>query len=106
MKVRRLGAGIVGLSLALLSVWQILSAAQGLEITALRSTVPPLTIVAPEGAADASRPLVLVGHGFAGSSVVMRGFALSLAHAGYTVVLWDFDGHGANPRCVAASIPS
>ena len=98
MKVRRLGAGIVGLSLALLSVWQILSAAQGLEITALRSTVPPLTIVAPEGAADASRPLVLVGHGFAGSSVVMRGFALSLAHAGYTVVLWDFDGHGANPR--------
>jgi pimeloyl-ACP methyl ester carboxylesterase len=79
-------------------VWQILSAAQGLEITALRSTAPPLTIVAPEGGADASRPLVLVGHGFAGSSVVMRGFALSLAHAGYTVVLWDFDGHGANPR--------
>ena len=28
----------------------------------------------------------------------MRGFALSLAYAGYVVVLWDFDGHGTNPR--------
>jgi pimeloyl-ACP methyl ester carboxylesterase len=28
----------------------------------------------------------------------MRGFSLSLAHAGYTVVAWDFDGHGANPN--------
>ena len=28
----------------------------------------------------------------------MRGFSLTLAHAGYSVVTWDFDGHGANPR--------
>jgi pimeloyl-ACP methyl ester carboxylesterase len=54
--------------------------------------------VTPESKVQEPRPLVLIGHGFAGSSVVMRGFALSLAHAGYTVVLWDFDGHGANPR--------
>jgi pimeloyl-ACP methyl ester carboxylesterase len=30
----------------------------------------------------------------------MRGFALTLAHAGYTTVLSDFDGHGTNPRSV------
>lgn len=28
----------------------------------------------------------------------MRGFALTLAHGGYTVVAWDFDGHGSNSR--------
>jgi len=84
--------------LVLLSVWQIQAATRGLEITPVRSTVPPLTLVAPEGATNGSRPLVLVGHGFAGSGVVMRGFALSLAHAGYVVALWDFDGHGTNPR--------
>jgi pimeloyl-ACP methyl ester carboxylesterase len=33
----------------------------------------------------------------------MRGFALTLAHAGYAVVMWDFDGHGQNPRPLASS---
>jgi len=28
----------------------------------------------------------------------MRGFAFSLAHAGYTTLSWDFNGHGANPN--------
>jgi hypothetical protein len=27
----------------------------------------------------------------------MRGFALSLAHAGFNVITWDFDGRGRNP---------
>jgi len=98
MKGSRWSVGAAGLLLLLLSVWQILAAAQGLQVTSLRSTVPPLTIVAPAGAANPSRPLVLIGHGFAGSGVVMRGFAFSLAHAGYVAVLWDFDGHGTNPR--------
>ncbi|UCC64716.1 MAG: alpha/beta fold hydrolase [Anaerolineae bacterium] len=102
MKASRWGVGIVGLALALFSTWQILAAAQGLEITTVRSTRLPLTVIAPEGAARASRPAVLIGHGFAGSGVVMRGFAFSLAHAGYAVVLWDFDGHGANPRPLAS----
>ena len=90
--------GLIGLLLLSLSVWQILAAAQGLEVTTLHSSQPPLTVMIPEGTADESRPVVLVGHGFAGSTAVMRGFGLTLAHAGYQVVLWDFDGHGANPR--------
>jgi pimeloyl-ACP methyl ester carboxylesterase len=98
MKRSHWGIGVVGILLVLLSIWQIGAARRGLEITTTRSTVPPLTIVTPEGAAPGSRPLVLVGHGLAGSSVVMQGFALSLAHAGYAVVLWDFDGHGTNPQ--------
>jgi alpha-beta hydrolase superfamily lysophospholipase len=29
--------------------------------------------------------------------VIMRGFALSLALAGFNVITWDFDGHGRDP---------
>ena len=97
---------MVGLLLVLLSVWQLAAATRGLEITNIRSTVPPLTIISPKEGEPSSRPLVLIGHGFAGSSVIMRGFALSLAHTGYTVVLWDFDGHGTNPQPLASDMRS
>jgi pimeloyl-ACP methyl ester carboxylesterase len=40
----------------------------------------------------------MMGHGFAGSGAIMRGFAYTLAHAGFVVGVWDFDGHGANPN--------
>jgi pimeloyl-ACP methyl ester carboxylesterase len=36
------------------------------------------------------------GYGFAGSKQLMLGYGHVLAHAGYAVILWDFDGHGAN----------
>jgi dienelactone hydrolase len=98
--------GMVGLLLVLLSVWQLAAATRGLEITNIRSAVPPLTIISPKEGEPSSRPLVLIGHGFAGSSVIMRGFALSLAHAGYTVVLWDFDSHGTNPQPLASAMRS
>ncbi len=48
MKRPHWGIGGVGLLLMLFSVWQILAATQGLEITTIRSTAPPLTIVTPE----------------------------------------------------------
>ncbi len=98
MKTKRWLAGSIGLWLVLLAVWRITAAAQGLTVTPGRYGAPPYTVIAPEGAAAKPRPVVLIGHGFAGSSVVMRGFAFTLAHAGYPTVLWDFDGHGANPQ--------
>jgi pimeloyl-ACP methyl ester carboxylesterase len=96
VRTPRWGITAVGLLLVALSVWQIGVAAQGLDTITLRSTTPPLTVVTLKEGVPGGRPLVLIGHGFAGSGVVMRGFALSLAHAGYTAVLWDFDGHGSN----------
>ncbi len=93
---------LLGAVLLALALWQILVAGQGLEITTLRSTNPPLTIVAPAGIAPGERPLVLIAHGFAGSGTLMRGFAFTLAHAGYATVSWDFDGHGANPVALGA----
>lgn len=92
-----LSAGI-GLLFVLVSVWEIRSAERGLIITRLSSKNPPVTLITPDGEQDATRPLILIGHGFAGSGIIMRGFALTLAHAGYNVVLWDFSGHAANPQ--------
>lgn len=91
------GLGAVGAGLVLVAIWQIAGAGQGLQITEVRST-PPMTIIVPAGAAPGTRPLVLIAHGYAGSALIMRGFAFSLAHAGYATISWDFNGHGANPR--------
>jgi pimeloyl-ACP methyl ester carboxylesterase len=88
----------IGLILLAVSLIQIHAAARDLEIVKVPGSTLPTTIVAPSNARGSARPVVLIGHGFAGSSLLMRGFALSLAHAGYFVVSWDFDGHGANPR--------
>jgi pimeloyl-ACP methyl ester carboxylesterase len=57
-----------------------------------------VTLISPESDVGINRPLVLIGHGAAGSRVIMRGYALTLAHAGYNVALWDFSGHGDNPQ--------
>jgi pimeloyl-ACP methyl ester carboxylesterase len=86
-----------GFIFVIVSVWQIFAAQHGLDVINLHTTNPPITIITPSDALPASRPTVLIAHGFAGSSVLMRGFALTLAHAGYTTVSWDFDGHAANP---------
>jgi pimeloyl-ACP methyl ester carboxylesterase len=85
-----------GLFLIIVSIWQIFLAYDGLKVINLNNTNPPVTIIAPSNTDSASRPTLLIAHGFAGSSVLMRGFALTLAHAGFTTVSWDFQGHGHN----------
>ena len=42
-------------------------------------------------------PGVVIAHGFAGSKQLMLGYGYTLAHAGYATILFDFNGHGANP---------
>jgi pimeloyl-ACP methyl ester carboxylesterase len=88
----------IGLIFVLLSLTQVLSAGQDLEIIKISDSDPPVTIFAPTKVTGDTRPVVLVGHGFAGSELLMRGFSYPLANAGYIVVAWDFDGHGRNPR--------
>ncbi len=89
---------VLGLLLVVPSVWQIGAAARGLEVTIIRDAEPRFIVFAPDEQESVSRPLVLIAHGLAGSTAIMRGFALTLAHAGYTAVLWDFQGHGNNPE--------
>ncbi len=54
----------------------------------------PVRYVAPRDAEGV--PVVLVAHGYAGSANMMRGYANTLASAGYAVATWDFAGHAAN----------
>ena len=95
-----------GFFFAILSVWQIKAAQTGLDVIDLRTSNPPVTIITPSNPEAVSRPTVLIAHGFAGSSLLMRGFALTLAHAGYTTISWDFQGHGENPNPLDLSIQS
>jgi pimeloyl-ACP methyl ester carboxylesterase len=55
----------------------------------------PLIYLAPQQAT--AIPGVLIAHGFAGSKQLMLGYGHVFAQAGYAVMVWDFDGHGANP---------
>lgn len=96
-------AGFIGIFLVSLSVWQIWSAGKGLDILQVQRDAVPVTIVIPKAGPRDEMPVVLLGHGFAGSGVFMRAFAYPLAYAGYAAVLWDFDGHGRNPNPLPSS---
>lgn len=90
--------------LVILLSWGGIAASRvGLVIRPLTSSGVPLLYVAPQNAAK-KLPAVLVAHGFAGSKQLMLGYAHVLAHGGYAVMLWDFDGHGANPAPLAAEL--
>ncbi|MCO8269376.1 alpha/beta fold hydrolase [Actinoplanes sp. TRM 88003] len=56
----------------------------------------PLDVVRPAGSPPG--PGAVVAHGYAGSARLMAQFGDTLAARGFTVVLPDLDGHGANTR--------
>lgn len=85
---------MLAIVLIALSWWGIFTAQSGLEVRFFERDGVPLLYVAPENSQAA--PGVLVAHGFAGSKQLMLSYGYVLAHAGYAVMLWDFDGHGAN----------
>ncbi|MBD2092696.1 alpha/beta fold hydrolase [Microcoleus sp. FACHB-1515] len=94
MNRQRLGLILVAIVLIVASWLGIASARSGLIIKSLDRESLPLLYVAPR---VSPAPGVLVAHGFAGSKQLMLGYAHVLAKAGYAVMLWDFNGHGANP---------
>lgn len=95
MSRQRLWLLFIALVLIVLSWVSIASARVGLEVRSLEQDGIPLLYLAPQRAT--SVPGVLVAHGYTGSKQLMLGYGHALAHAGYAAMLWDFDGHGANP---------
>jgi pimeloyl-ACP methyl ester carboxylesterase len=89
--------GLLGLAIVLIlsSWWGIAEARSGLVVRSLERDGVPLLYMAPKQTTKA--PGVLIAHGFAGSKQLMLSYGHVLAHAGYATMLWDFDGHGANP---------
>jgi dienelactone hydrolase len=94
LNYKRLGLLVLAILLIASSWLGIAVARSGLEVRSFQKEGIPLLYLAPEGASKI--PGVLVAHGFAGSKQLMLGYGHVLAHAGYAVMLWDFDGHGAN----------
>lgn len=94
----RLALALLGILAISLSILQLSSAYHGLQEFHFVEDGIPVTVMAPLEGDLAARPLVLIGHGFAASERMMSGYSLSLAHAGYTVAAWDFDGHGGSQR--------
>ncbi len=98
MKTYHWVAAVLGLLMFAAALWQLETADSGLVVTNTKVEGLPITLISPDVDDFARRPLVLVGHGVAGSRVIMRGYAYTFAHAGYNVALWDFAGHGSNPN--------
>jgi len=94
LNYKRLGLLVLAILLIVLSWVAIAVARSGLEVRSFQKEGVPLLYLTPEGTSKI--PGVLVAHGFAGSKQLMLGYGHVLAHAGYAVMLWDFDGHGAN----------
>ncbi|HRQ41181.1 MAG TPA: alpha/beta fold hydrolase [Chloroflexota bacterium] len=87
------------IGLAWLMVWR---ARDGLVIRPLTQNGIPMRLIAPADAPPA--PGVIIAHGFSGSQQLMQGFAYTLAHAGYATLLFDFDGHAANPAPLGSTM--
>ncbi len=96
---------IIALATIALSVWKLESDRAGLIIAPLAGTgTTPATIYLRDGGDPA--PVVVIAHGFAGSRQLMEAFAFTLAHAGYTVVSYDLEGHGRNPVPMSGDVTS
>ncbi len=92
---RRLFLLLMTLLLIGLSWWGVTAARAGLIVRSLEQEGVPMLYMAPQRVQKV--PGVLIAHGFAGSKQLMLGYGHVLAQSGYAVMLWDFDGHGANP---------
>ncbi len=91
-------------SIAVISALAILEIARaGVEIAHFDIGETPVTSYAQS---DADGPIVVVAHGFAGSSEMMQGYALPLARAGYRVFAFDFLGHGRHSVPMSGDVTS
>jgi len=96
-------AWIAAVFVAVLAVWHLESARQGLTVKATTVGQTPVTVYEPS--ADAG-PTIVVSHGFAGSRQIMSAYSLHLAQAGYRVVVFDYEGHGTHPVPMSGDVTS
>ena len=86
--------GVLALGIIALSVFMLERGRAGLVITDLAVGTTPATMYQQPGSAG---PLMVVAHGFSGSRQLMQADSLALAQSGYSVLAFDFEGHGRNP---------
>ena len=101
--LKTFGLGLIGLVLILVAVLALEQSRAGLA--QVRTNVGDTPVVATFDA-QAEGPVVLIVHGFAGSSQMMSAWAESLARAGYFTVRLDLEGHGRNPVPMSGDVTS
>lgn len=90
----RLAAALAAIGSALV---RLDAAAGGVERERLViDGVIPAEFLRMEGAP--AGPVVVIAHGFSGSSVLMRSLALTFAKNGLAALVFDFPGHGRHPK--------
>ncbi len=92
---------VIGILLIATSWWNVARMYDGLTVRRFTQDEVPLLFLAPEEGSD--MPGVIIAHGFGGSQQIMLGYGLSLARAGYGVMLLDFSGHASNPNSLSSS---
>ncbi len=96
--------GVAGLALLLvfLALFRLTAPLHDLQVTSGTVGATPVTVFETAGAPPG--PAVVIAHGFAGSEVLMRAFAITLAQNGYTAVTFDFLGHGRHPEPIRGDV--
>ena len=97
------GIGLVALIAIGISLFSLEQGRSGLAISQMTAGTTPVTLYQTSGAQG---PLVVVTHGFAGSRQLMQAYSLTLAQSGYTVLAFDFEGHGRNPVPMSGDVTS
>ena len=97
-------AALIALAAIVVSLSLLWRSEAGVEIERNWLGPTPVTVYRPADLGDSEAaqpasdglPVVLVSHGFAGSTQLMDSFALALARNGYLAVSFDYLGHGRN----------
>lgn len=85
------------------ALWQLIVPGLPLRFEERRLGSAPVTIIQPHIQVTRA-PAVVIAHGFAASQQIMLPYAVTLAHAGYTVLIFDLPGHGRNTEPLRADI--
>ena len=98
----RLSAAVIAILMISISVGRLEGYRAGVEIMPVSIGSTPATVYKKGTVVEA--PAVVIAHGFAGSQQLMQAFALTLAHAGYVAITFDFEGHGRNPAPLSGDV--
>ena len=101
--ILRLGAALLAAVLIVVSILRLEQDRAGLAIVDFDLGATPVT---QYQLPDATGPIVIVAHGFAGSRQIMQSYSLALAQAGYRVLAFDFAGHGRNAVAMSGDVTS
>jgi dienelactone hydrolase len=93
----RAALGVLAVAALAWGVWRLEQAREGLHVERTAVGTMPVTLFHPAARSDdATAPLAILAHGFAGSQQLMQPLALTLARNGYLALTFDFPGHGRN----------